>query len=40
MVAGEENLIPMSERTKEEQREIATMGGIASGAARRKRKAM
>lgn len=32
------NLIPQSERTKEEQREIATKGGIASGEARRKKK--
>ena len=29
------NLIPQSERTKDEQREIARMGGIASGKARR-----
>lgn len=35
---GEENLIPMNERTKEEQREIARMGGIASGEARREKK--
>ncbi len=33
-----ENLIPLSERTKEEQREIATSGGKASGEARRKKK--
>lgn len=32
------NLIPQSERTKEEQREIARMGGIASGKARREKK--
>ena len=32
---GIENLIPQSERTKEEQREIARQGGIASGKARR-----
>jgi hypothetical protein len=32
---GIENLIPQSERTKEEQREIARLGGIASGEARR-----
>ena len=31
------NLIPQSERTKDEQREIARMGGIASGKARRER---
>lgn len=35
-----ENLIPQSERTKDEQREIARQGGIASGKARRERKAM
>lgn len=36
-MAGEENLIPQSERTKEEQREIARQGGIASGKARREK---
>ena len=35
---GEENLIPQSKRTKEEQREIAKKGGRASGAARRRKK--
>ena len=40
MANGHENLIPQSERTKEEQRQIASMGGIASGVARRKKKAM
>ena len=35
---GIENLIPQSERTKEEQREIARQGGIASGIARREKK--
>ena len=39
-MAGEENLIPLSERTKEEQREIAKMGGEASVKSRRKKKAM
>lgn len=34
----ENNLIPLNERTKEEQREIAKKGGIASGKARRKKK--
>lgn len=33
------NLIPQNKRTKEEQREIARMGGIASGQARREKKA-
>lgn len=37
---NEDNLIPMSERTKEEQREIARKGGIASGESRRKRKTL
>ena len=31
------NLIPQNKRTKEEQREIARMGGIASGKARREK---
>jgi hypothetical protein len=35
---GQENLIPQSERTKEEQRKIARMGGIASGKARKEKK--
>ena len=35
---GQENLVPQSERTKEEQREIARKGGIASGKARREKK--
>ena len=35
---GIENLIPQSERTKEEQREIARIGGIASGKARKEKK--
>ena len=35
---NEDNLIPMSERTKEEQRKIARMGGIASGKARQEKK--
>ena len=35
-----DNLIPQSERTKAEQRKIARAGGIASGKARREKKAM
>lgn len=35
---GDDNLIPFSERTEEEQREIAKKGGIASGEARRRKK--
>ena len=38
MADGHENLIPMNQRTKEQQREIATKGGIASGEARRENK--
>ena len=37
---AQEDLIPMSERTKEEQKIIATQGGKASGAARRKKRNM
>jgi len=37
-LTGEENLIPLNKRTKEEQREIAIKGGKASGESRRKRK--
>lgn len=36
---NESNLIPNSERTPEERQEIARKGGIASGKARRERKA-
>ena len=36
-MSNEKNLIPFNERTESEQREIAQKGGIASGAARRKR---
>lgn len=37
-MSKENNLIPLNERTKEEQREIARKGGIASGKARKKKK--
>lgn len=37
---GNENLIPFSERTEEEQRDIRSKGGKASGEARRRRKAL
>ena len=37
---AQEDLIPQSERTKAEQKEIARMGGIASGKVRREKKAM
>lgn len=39
-MANEKNLIPLSERTKNEQREIAKKGGQASGAARRRKKSL
>ena len=35
---GRDNLIPFSERTKEEQKEICAKGGKASGESRRKKK--
>jgi hypothetical protein len=37
---NDENLIPFTERTEKEQREIARLGGIKSGEARRKKKTM
>lgn len=37
---AKEDLIPLSERTIEEQKTIAQKGGIASGKARREKKAM
>jgi hypothetical protein len=37
-MANEKNLIPFDERTESEQREIARLGGIASGIARREKK--
>lgn len=37
---AKEDLIPMNERTKEEQKKIATMGGKASGKARQEKKTM
>lgn len=39
-MANIENLIPNSERTPEELREMTRKGGIASGEARRKKKLM
>ena len=37
---GDENLIPLNQRTKEEQKKIATMGGIRSGKVRREKATM
>ena len=39
-MANENNLIPFSERTESEQREIRSSGGIASGAARRRKRSL
>lgn len=36
-VKGQENLIPLNQRTKEEQREIVTKGGKASGKVRQEK---
>ncbi len=40
MGTGKENLVPFSERTEDEQREIAKKGGVASGKARRRKRTM
>ena len=37
---NEKNLVPISERTTSEQREIQKKGGIASGAARRRKRSL
>lgn len=39
-MANEENLIPVTELTESEARELSKRGGIASGVARRKKKTM
>jgi hypothetical protein len=39
-VANEKNLIPMDQRSSEEARELGRLGGIASGEARRRKRAM
>ena len=39
-MAKEDNLVSLADRTKEEQREIARMGGIASGKARQEKATM
>ncbi|PDX90608.1 hypothetical protein CHR61_01670 [Faecalibacterium prausnitzii] len=39
-MSNEKNLIPFNERTESEQREISQKGGIASGAARRRKRSM
>ena len=37
-MANEENLVPMTDLTESERREMARKGGIASGKARREKK--
>ena len=37
---GYKNLVPISHRTKDEQRKIQSDGGVASGAARRRKRAL
>ena len=39
-MANEKNLIPFTERTESEQREITQKGGVQSGKVRREKKAM
>lgn len=39
-MSNEKNLISLADRTTAEQREIAQQGGIASGAARRRKRSM
>ncbi|MGM9594160.1 MAG: hypothetical protein ACI3U8_07380 [Candidatus Onthomonas sp.] len=39
-MANEENLIPFDQRSKEEAREYGRRGGIASGAARRRKRSL
>lgn len=39
-MANEQNLVPMNQRTKSEQREIARKAGIESGKARRRQKTL
>ena len=39
-MANEKNLIPFGERTESEQRAIRSAGGVASGAARRRKKSL
>ena len=39
-MSNEKNLIPFNKRTEREQREISQKGGIASGAARRRKRSM
>ena len=38
MAKGHENLVPVTQRSKDEARELSRLGGIASGEARRRQK--
>ena len=40
MAKGHENLVPQNLRTKDEQREVARKGGVASGLARKKKRTL
>lgn len=40
MASGHENLIPMDQRSEEEARELGRKGGVASGAARRRKRSL
>lgn len=39
-MANEQNLIPMDQRSEEEARELGRKGGMASGAARRRKRSL
>lgn len=39
-MANEQNLIPLNERSKEDAKKIQQMGGLARGAARRRKRSM
>lgn len=39
-MSGDQNLIPFDQRTEAEQKAIRTAGGIASGAARRRKRSL
>lgn len=39
-MANEQNLVPLNRRTKSEQREIQSAGGVSSGVARRRKRSM
>lgn len=39
-MANEQNLVPLNRRTKSEQREIQSAGGVSSGVSRRRKRSM